>query len=400
MPSAYLPDTYRVGEPNIDSESIISLWPAMASDGYNIKVSQWLPDPNPELSTITSEGIASNLFDTILTLFSSLTKLAAETCEENTSVRKSQVLTSQNEVERLFLWGDGVSAYEGRLDVILSRSSELREDILSILSELGDTITTAFFTAVNGQCSMALIQQKSDTEKLLEKVAFLLQRPEKRESAIWVANESPLLDLEDCLDAIGAFIDCLMDLTVALENPASDPDQGPVEKSRLEFEIFDVHSAALIYCRRIRDRWKSLPKYLVERLGTANMERAEAIRQLSIERDRLVDAIKNDQPDDFQEESLFSRPLPLQGTDTTKSGTKNSIFDKSEEKAAFLEPEDTLSIGTVLTSSTSRSSMGIGKPRIPPMPDQSTFQCVSCPKTLSREQWTRRQWAYVFHRHY
>lgn len=47
----------------------------------------------------------------------------------------------KNEIERLFLWGDGFGACDGSLDDILDKSAELKINVLSLLSELAKLAT-------------------------------------------------------------------------------------------------------------------------------------------------------------------------------------------------------------------------------------------------------------------
>jgi hypothetical protein len=59
-----------------------------------------------------------------------------------TSVHEKQC---RNELERLFLWGDGFGAADGSLDNTLDKSTDLKMNVVSLLSELGRIISDRTF---------------------------------------------------------------------------------------------------------------------------------------------------------------------------------------------------------------------------------------------------------------
>src|ERR1700742_3782774 len=73
-------------------------------------------------------GLAGNLFEITFRLLRSLLEFDGPSAEKQ---------KYQNEIERLFLWGDGFGAGAGSLDEILDKSTELKISVLSLLSELG-----------------------------------------------------------------------------------------------------------------------------------------------------------------------------------------------------------------------------------------------------------------------
>ncbi|KAK3989643.1 hypothetical protein QBC44DRAFT_369941 [Cladorrhinum sp. PSN332] len=95
-------------------------------------------------------------------------------------------------------------------------------------------------------------------------------------------------DAGEILDSVTTYIDCLMDLSDSLQNPVQDLLNGQL--SALEPERFEVRPDADRYCRRIRDQYPLLPKYLVEHLGILNAERYFRLRSLDEDALEVIDS--------------------------------------------------------------------------------------------------------------
>ncbi|KAH8805291.1 hypothetical protein F5884DRAFT_680856, partial [Xylogone sp. PMI_703] len=236
-----------------------------------------------------------------------------------------------NERERFFLWGQGLSVIEGDLDEILAHSKELHFQVHYLLLRLGTVIRDRLSRDRESILpSNVLTEQCDHLRILLDATESLLEDPDSEPINSDTISDSDVSEYEvlDIIDDISAYIDCLLDLASSLDNPAWDIQvENQDEHSAQEKESFDAScEEVLIYCRRIRDRFESLPKYLVERLAEANVLRAAALRALREQQSKL-EAETND---DFTE-SLFSSSLP-QVTDTTKSTVpSSSIFSSVME---------------------------------------------------------------------
>jgi hypothetical protein len=114
----------KKNEPAVSKKHDLQLWLEQSSDGSQ-PISLW------------RHGLAGNLFEATCRLLSSLQE-AAEVSDKVTLEAKQQC---QNEIERLFLWGDGFGAGDGSLDDVLDKSTELKTSVLSLLSELGEVTT-------------------------------------------------------------------------------------------------------------------------------------------------------------------------------------------------------------------------------------------------------------------
>ena len=175
-------------------------------------------------------------------------------------------------------------------------------------------------------------------------------------------------NIEDVVDDLADYVDCLMDLSQCLEHPALDFD----ETRHLPPEVFNASSPqALLFCRRIRDRFPVLPLFLVERLGEANSIRSNRVREAQL---RIPSGKEGDVGDDITE-TLFSDSMP-KNTDTTKSTFQSdSIFDRP------------MSVATFATTATTWSAIEQGRLRVPPLPKEAEtddgFLCIACAKRLT-----------------
>jgi hypothetical protein len=223
----------------------------------------------------------------------------------------------------------------------------------------------------------------------------MLQEPEPDESArLYTPSESDASEYEttEILEEISIYIDCLLDLSPSLDNPALDiQTEGSDEPLTQAKESFTVSSEeALIYCRKIRDRFEVLPKYLVERLAEANILRTAALREM---RSRPT---KHEAPiNDNITESLFST-TDHRITETTKSTVpSSSVFSKVSfsEHVPVLEFDDNISEFTFASFSTTASAISLGRPRVPPMPEiqEDCFNCPICFSCVTNVK-TRKEW--------
>src|SRR5204863_7195033 len=111
----------------------------------------------------------------------------------------------------------------------------------------------------------------------------MLQEPESGESArpyTPSGSDASEYEVTEILEEISIYVDCLLDLSPSLDNPALDiqvADQ-PLTQAKESFTVSSTEG--LIYCRKIRDRFEVLPKYLVERLAEANVLRAAVLREM------------------------------------------------------------------------------------------------------------------------
>ncbi|KAK7421579.1 Serine/threonine-protein phosphatase PP1-gamma catalytic subunit [Neonectria punicea] len=333
-------------------------------------VESWLPDPSPT----STFGLVGQFFTSINGLLIALPKGLSVSGDAQIAQK------CQNEQERFFLWGQGLAVDTGRLDELLDTSTEHRLRVLSLLFTLGNVVHRAILRQELSS-SGKLAEECSNLQSQLDATSTLLEGFHQRTTDVDALSDSEIseYDNEDLLDDLTTHIDCLMDLAPALEKPAMDSPEAMASSAKAE-EFSAVNSQALIFCRKIRDRFKQLPKFLVERLGNANSSRASKLAALSA---RLEYQAKQDTRDDFSE-SLFSGSRP-QVTDTTiSSHPSHSVFNKVSAIRKSGGPSDEAdrddgSEETFASFSTTLSTVDYERPRVPPLPeDTRPFLCSFC----------------------
>ncbi|KAM0348151.1 hypothetical protein HYE67_008037 [Fusarium culmorum] len=396
-----------------ESDVEIPSGPLNSSEVY-VDVQSWLPDPSKD----SILGLAGTLFEAILALFTPLARYLANGKDENHSAIFSRGLLQ--EVERLFLWGDGFSASSGQLDEILSKSSELRQSVLSSIYELGVTLkNTALRTCYTSDSDTpkGLDIPMRELRGLLEQTLILLYHSDDSDDKdAFSESGSSTNDLTECLEDISTYIDCLMDLSVALENPVFDLETVDATIPIFQnLETFNVSSSqALAFCRKIRDRFPKLEKWLVERLGEHNAHRASALTE-SRERRLEIEAIISemtkwslDEPEEsvLHSEALFSdgQTKPTEATHSTN--LSDPVFDKSNPdslrrptpiRRSTHIPASNASFATFASFSTKASAISDGRPRVPPLPEEALegkpFSCLACHQQFAIKM-SRKDWKY------
>ncbi|KAK3379615.1 hypothetical protein B0T24DRAFT_519888, partial [Lasiosphaeria ovina] len=337
-----------------------------------IDVESWLTEPGAYMSGL---GLAGSFYEAILHLFTKLVRHAKSLNAEH-HVQPAVAHKYTHELRRFYLWGDGFDAGEGHLDEILVGSAELRANVLSLLFQLSRVLTTELGRLAgveNLQADSWFAAELAEVKRMQEKVNIVLQDPASffdlpGDVESLSGSQASDMDDEDVLDDIAVYLDCLMDLCQALENPAVDLiDEQDVLAQ--EAELFAVSSQpAVNYCRKIRDQYPQLPKFLVERLGELNVVRVAHL--LEQERLKLAAGLagaatiqgttqKSLGPRDNQTwtnpptESLVSESH-RNPTDTTKSTLRKHIYDDLRPYCCTFE---TCEAGQDLYSSTGSWAM-------------------------------------------
>lgn len=93
--------------------------------------------------------------------------------------------------------------------------------------------------------------------------------------------------LEDALDLIHSFIQCLMQLLPVIERFARHTAKAKPVHYGQDVHVFEVSEPALSYVRNIRDRFSAADEKLATRLGEANWQRYQRIRAV-IEKPEVV----------------------------------------------------------------------------------------------------------------
>ncbi|RTE80655.1 hypothetical protein BHE90_004858 [Fusarium euwallaceae] len=270
-------------------------------------IESWVPDAAASKSSV---GFVAKLSTSIGRAMASLRKSLFELQDE-------ACRASQDELDRFLLWCQGVGVADGHLDDILSQSNELHRQVLSLLLRLGSSVLQVI-SQILGQPSRLQLDDCDHLKALLNVVETMLRESDSDEHErpdTPSGSDSSDYGLVETMEEISAYVDCLLDLAPALDNPVLDIQANDAEKprSRANESFTTSCEEALVYCRKIRDSFDTLPKYLVERLAEANVVRAAKIREIQYQATE-----KGTPANDGITESLFSDKHP-QITDTTKS---------------------------------------------------------------------------------
>ncbi|RYO79635.1 hypothetical protein DL766_010588 [Monosporascus sp. MC13-8B] len=275
-------------------------------------IESWLAAP---ATTEGDAGFISKLFTAIHRSMVSFAKI-------HSIMNQGGFDQCRNDSERFFLWGDGLSITDGDLDETLERSREVRFRVLSLLLGLGTAVLEGLSRA-KVLSSQVLCDQYDSLQGLLTATETILQEMESDElirGAPGSESDSSESETPDIVAEISTYVDCLLDMAPVLENPAIDIDIDwpgkPPERMKEKFTVFS--DEALIYCRKIRDRFEAAPKYLVERLAEANVIRAATLRKLQVQPVKSANPIRDDIT-----ESLFSS-THHRFTETTESTAQSS----------------------------------------------------------------------------
>lgn len=145
-------------------------------------------------------------------LFNAILDSCVNSYQRLTSDEQSRRLRSES--ERFFLWGDGVSAANGQLDKALPTSSELYQTVLSALYELGKVIDVHLAQVIPTSQPANPATDTRELRLLLEEAGAVLGAPNATEDSESLSDdENGPCSLEDILDDMATYIDCLMDLS-------------------------------------------------------------------------------------------------------------------------------------------------------------------------------------------
>lgn len=150
----------------------------------------------------------------------------------------------RSESERLFLWGDGVSA-NGQLSKALPMSSELYQTVLSALYQLGKVVDVDLAQVIAASRPNDPAADTRELRLLLETAGVILGVTNATKDFESLSDdENGPSKLEDVLDDMATYIDCLMDLSSTLQNTLAYPESTSIKPAIVEFnEMKLTHSS-------------------------------------------------------------------------------------------------------------------------------------------------------------
>ncbi|RFU32260.1 hypothetical protein B7463_g4072, partial [Scytalidium lignicola] len=348
--------------------------------------SQGIPHEQDELEY----GPATCLFDAATAAFTELLRIIA--AGATTSESKSLYESLRNEFQKFYMWNEGFSTRTGNLDSILSRSKNLEATCLSLLALWANAVSKVPKVLPQYDWSFAL-PKFAKLEELAGKLTqistmsmkqiefqypFLSNSDEKNtegdSSDSDTSSEVSIDDYSfgDIIEDLSSYIDSLTDLSVSLDNPATDYSVTYYKNSAFIDGLSGISEPARALALVIQDEFPSLDIGLVRKLGEANWQRRERLqRRYAFNGKAKIGLSTNDD-------------------DSSVGGTDLSVTTRSE----FSEPSlfDGQSESTTL--STLSGTDRLRQRRVPSLPKDyqygTPFQCPFCGDSLSI--WNHKSW--------
>lgn len=347
----------------------------------------WTPE-HPQNAEV---GFISDFYDSIMQSFFTLARSPSngriDECDVTTFLRK--------QLERLYLWGSGHSVQDGYLDRLLSQSQELKQIVLARFYETGTLLHERLIPRIMLETEIqAFSRTHEELGRHLNTALYLLEDThEDINIDSKDGNGNDLLDdIPELFEELKTIIDCLMDLSIIIDDLPIEAD-AKVGAIGLD-DTFEVSSPdALVYCRKIRDQFPSLPHKLVQRLGEANAIRSKFISKRNIQLEKGGDADTLSYAPTGSEvpsEDLMSSSRPTAGSSSIKSSLVESTFERKLRTIS----EDTRSVISFASLNTTVHGTNSGKRRVPPLPSLPSiggpFECPFCFDKLNitdRSKW-------------
>jgi hypothetical protein len=210
-------------------------------------------------------------------------------------------------------------------------------------------------------------------------------------------------DITDILEDLKAYMECLVDLAPSLEHPAEDLVLTERPSVIHTDDLLNVTEAARPYVLLIKDRYPLIENSLIKRLGEANWQRRERLRE------QLSSALLADGRDprpfsdtesgkgkavdnSTQAEHLEHRSIPsiYESTIHPSNSTISALSDSSifDYMPLRFNVSRARSVAESVTSFSSSTAGGAheGQRRVPSLPEDhdwgASFQCQICGNTL------------------
>lgn len=193
--------------------------------------------PDPELakhahstslppSVVDTNKISEDLFQINIKFLIAVTGSLSPS-NPNANLSDEDGIRLKNSLERLVLWRNGIEPPDKPLDDLLSQSSEVQSSAVSVLLQLGRVIYALVMLAYLDYRGDGLSVKPDELHHFLKEVSIIME-PDSNSSEEEVdVLYSPEMDVGELLEDLDAYLDCLMDLSLALQGPplVRDPPQ-------------------------------------------------------------------------------------------------------------------------------------------------------------------------------
>ena len=296
------------------------------------------------------------------------------------------------EGQRFHFWGSNFDVLAGGLDVKLSCAPRTKSAVVSLLSDLGDSLIACGSEELGDE-----FLEASSSFKIITRLALKVASEEfgeENQAILTSENNSPdsdassdcsALELEEIIEDVKSSITCLYGLSPVIQNPAEHLQPLRDKYNDREIVLSEVMwSAALPFINQVLDRYPLIDQKLAQRVGEANLKRYE---RLETKRKKAATFLDIDVPEC---DTNPSDPLPT---------VRSSLFDTSDKKFSY--PRLGSSVATSISEfrdddPTNPKGNSRGLPKMPDdRPWGEPFDCTVCGDritVLPHGGWSQAGW--------
>ncbi|KAF2145963.1 uncharacterized protein K452DRAFT_304964 [Aplosporella prunicola CBS 121167] len=299
---------------------------------------------------------------------------------------ENQQNTILREHKAFILWGDGFGIDEGELETVFRQSRRLRHRTLQLLSTTGKLL----YKLAAPLLALTEAPTHSELPSLLEEVKISIPHQyddsddsddsddPKNLEIISLFSEK---EISETLEDLKNYVQCLIELSPSLENPAKDPGWNEAVRAVEQKTTSSISQmpGCDVYSRLIQDRFPKAPTELIEMLGTLNWNRFLRLQSL---RDLHASKLSGMSDD----ESGLESEEEFQELGSRKSGLAKTFHDSGLGTSVPAK--------SAYAPSTTTSVLEGAAVRVPPLPEKGKmglpFTCDACGKTVIIRE--RRIW--------
>ncbi|GAB1314686.1 hypothetical protein MFIFM68171_04896 [Madurella fahalii] len=263
-----------------------------------------------------------------------------------------------DQLARFKVWAGNIGAHRAgtsSLDYRLRDASNIRKQVVSLLTDLEDSLRDAY-SIVRGE-TLPLDESAAADDASSSSDEEATDAPHSTSTRQEVTVETEMAQISA---AIMEVVDCLFRLSVAIRNPAPHDRLKRVPRLSL---------SALAYFDRshVREKFRLAPEDMVEKLALANSRRRQYLEYRKSHHETLAQGLESGVIGDTDSSTVASS-IPHQ-------------FKDGHDKGYESPDEDTRSRSDWSDTSYASSLTATGKPKVPPLPAAASlgpFQCPYC----------------------
>ncbi|KAH7312704.1 hypothetical protein B0I35DRAFT_60660 [Stachybotrys elegans] len=220
---------------------------------------------------------------------------------------QSNLTSFKRVLQSLTLWGLDHSVADGTLDTELQKSKNLQNATLIPLRAMASILAFDLLPSISRKDQTTVAELRSELIVLLEESKIVIAEDEDSDEEIYSddgASSSTISEsntntrsFQVIVSRLTNFTRCLVDLSIALEHPAKDPEYLHEPEIAEKSAIWMPHQP---YSQKIQEKFPLTPPDLVDYLGKSNLKRRQRI------------AKQHEMVEDVQESKEYSLPEPIE----------------------------------------------------------------------------------------